>query len=170
MFEQKIPPARLDRYLNDPKLKARLFVLNIVTFAFLSAPVVYAVLIATEVASGQDSSGFVTQFTWAMAVIAGLPTPAMFILGYLLLKVAESASTFASAFERGQIAIIVTLAMGEAVTIIGLILCILGAPSMVGYGFLVYGVILMGISLMVFRPKLVAIAVEKMIEEEKGAG
>ncbi|MCB9781737.1 MAG: hypothetical protein H6751_02085 [Candidatus Omnitrophica bacterium] len=168
MFEKKIPPARLDRYLEDPRLKARLFILNIITFAFFSAPVVYAVLVATDIGGEEGVSDLGFPIWWILAAISIMQIPALFIIGFLMLNQAENESGFIPAFEKGKVALIIALAFGESVCVFGVVASILGAPDLISYAFLGFGVILMGVSLIVFRPKLVAIAVKKLIEEEKG--
>ena len=170
MFEKKIPPARFERLMTDPRLRSRLLVLNIITVAFFSAPVAYAGLIASGVLSGEG--GAVSEFPiwWVLAAIAVMQVPALFIGGFAILRQAEREDTFGKAFERGQMALVLALALGESVCIFGVVASALGSPAGVAYGFLLFGVVLMGVSLIVFRPKAIAIAVLKLLEEEKASG
>ena len=167
MFEKSIRPQDRDRLLNDPRLTSSLLRLNIITFAFFSAPVVYAVLIGTGMVKGEGPPDLGFPIWWVLAAVSVMQIPPLFIIGFLMTNQAQNEPTFSKAFEKGQVALIVALAFGESVCVFGIIASILGAPGAIPYAFLGFGTILMGIGLMIFRPKIVTIAVTKLIEEEK---
>ena len=165
MFEKPLPPARRDRLMKHPDMKEKLRVLNLICIAFFMAPWVYLGLLLSGIfpTSGIGDSSFPL---WLILVgISIVQIPPMFVVGTLLLNQMKKADTFSQAFTLGQTTLVVVLAFAEAVSIYGLVSPFLGGPSWVGVGLIGFGVVLMTVGLLVFRPKVLNMALTKFSEE-----
>jgi len=167
MFEKPISPAKFDRLVNHPRMRGKMLTLNIITGAFFLAAIVYIVIFASGVLPAAEDEGSPFPTWWVLIGISIAEIPAMFLVGIVLLKQAEAATSFAEAFEKGQIALIAVLAFGEAVCVYGLIGPLFGAPNTVGYCLILFGILLMAVGLVIFRPKVMTLVAAKLAEEEK---
>lgn len=167
MFEKPLSRGWRRSPLDHPELKARLQTLDIIGLAFLVSTGLYAVLVGSGVIPQQESPATGFPIEWAFAALAAMEIPVILLLGAFLLSQASAESSAVAAFEKGRAAMIVSLAMAEAVAIFGLVAFLLGASSGAAFGFIATGAFLILLCLALFRPRILNLVLDKLQKEQK---
>ena len=163
--EVNLNPAKRDELLQHPRFKPKLLVLNIITVAFYGVVAIYFGLVLSGIiGANTEVSG---ESTWMIpAVLSEAMLPLMFFVGSILLKAVKEAGNFEESFQRGVVAVIVTLGLGEAATILGLISPFLGAQTSQACGIMVWGLVVMVVGCVWIRPRVVNLVLIRLEEEE----
>ena len=162
----KLHPQKRDELLSRPDVKQQLLIQNVITASFFAATLVYLWMVSVELLGPPAETDPELPLWYIFPVLAVSMVPMMVFMAIQQLKPLQSLKSGREILGKGQQLLIIELAIGEAVSVYGLICVFFGAPKNVQYGLIGFGILLMAVAVSVLRGKILDLALIRFAEEE----